>query len=221
MCSEDSDTPENRGDRLDLTNSSSEELDALLLEYEQSRIDIRRYIAQQGQIVTAGIAALAAISGYAVLSSENGYFSSSLVVIIPFVIGLMAIVSMEAENNAILLRKHNTEVQERISEIIDSDDFGYQSRLKSYQTADKIDIGIKISELNWYNVPFILIWGLISAYFLSHILIISLSIFPTFPIDPVLKSGFSMMLILVGYLFVLAIVLFSAYAQLRVRQFRN
>lgn len=200
MCGENTDTPKDQEDQLNLTTSESGKVDALLLEYEQTRIEIRRYIAQQGRIITAGIAALGAISGYAVMSSENGYLSSPLLVIVPFVVGLLMILSMEAENNATLLRKHNTEVQNEINDIIDSDNFGYQSQ--DYPTEDMLDIGIDVDAVNWYNVPFMFVWILTFLYLLTHALIVS---------GPdILK---------LSYFIIILFIFISAYAHWKVRQF--
>ena len=210
MTDADSDISRDHGGGDDSTESASLSTEALLCEYEQSRITIRRYIIQQGRVFTSGIAALAAISGYSVTVSGEGYFSP-IITTIPFVVSIMSVLSIEAANNNIVMRKHNQQVGARLREITGESKFGVHSNIKEF----RISSG---AGLDWYNVPFWLLWLTIFTYYIIHVIAVPMSTVSWVPINPILESQFLIEVLLVGYAAALGVMCTALYSHIKLRQ---
>ena len=225
MSDAESDISSDYGESDDSIESDELSTEVLLLEYEQSRITIRQYITQQGRVFTSGIAAIAAISGYSVTISDSGYFSP-IITTIPFIITAMSILSVEAENNNTVVRKHNERVVERLGDITGEEAFSIQQTANDIREANSFDefwgkvpfLDASKFTLRLYNVPFLLLWSTAFAYFIFHMFVVPLSMLPWVPIGPILQSQSLTGAIFFAHVIAFILMCIALYSQLRLRQ---
>ncbi len=127
-------------DTEDLDDAQMEDnrvIDILLSEYEQARIDRRRSINRQAQLIFSGIAAIAAIIGYSVLvDGTDPVLSDRLAAVasVLVVIGLGAVFAIEEEKNRRIIESNMRRIENEVSKIsIHDSRFGIMNNFRKQE----------------------------------------------------------------------------------------
>lgn len=117
-------------------------IETLLVDYEQARIDRRRSIKQQSQVIISGTAAIGAVLGYTILGSSDGSFALPLLLAVPFIIGMAMVFSIEGEKNKRIMEIHAREIEQEITDYdIGVENFGFT---ELFEEKDKLEYPVHL-----------------------------------------------------------------------------